>query len=211
VNAQQDILTEFIPKYHVSNFHKKRCNASPRQTYRAINELRNSEIGSGKSLMKLRSLLIRIINRNFELQSKHNHNSSSRMKPLFDLESSSSWMRLGYIKDRQLTIGVIGSFWEPSPKFITLNSNVDTFLSFNKAGFAKAVLDFKVVEIGKKSEIQFETRVYAIDNKSYRKLILYWAFIAPGMWLVRKLWLLAIKKRAEYFQSRLINFQPIKN
>jgi len=42
-----------------------------------------------------------------------------------------------------------------------------------------------------------ETRVYATDPASVRKFARYWRVIYPGSALIRRMWLGAIKRRAE--------------
>jgi len=42
-----------------------------------------------------------------------------------------------------------------------------------------------------------ETRVYATDASTRRRLALYWRMIYPGSALIRRMWLRAIARRAE--------------
>jgi hypothetical protein len=42
-----------------------------------------------------------------------------------------------------------------------------------------------------------ETRIYATDASSRRAFARYWRVIYPGSSLIRRMWLRAIKKRAE--------------
>jgi len=48
-----------------------------------------------------------------------------------------------------------------------------------------------------KCTVTTETRVYATDASSRRRFATYWRLIYPGSALIRRMWLRAVKHRAE--------------
>jgi hypothetical protein len=65
-------------------------------------------------------------------------------------------------------------------------------------GFALASMNFLVEpSIGNSCLVTTETRVYATDSASVSKFGRYWRLIYPGSTLIRRMWLRAIKRRAE--------------
>jgi hypothetical protein len=47
------------------------------------------------------------------------------------------------------------------------------------------------------SRLRTETRIQATDARAKRRFGLYWTFIQPGSALIRRVWLRAVRKRAE--------------
>ncbi len=204
MEKHSSILDTFIPEFHVSNLHKKRCKATSEYTFKAIEQLTFNEIPFTPKLVHLRTLTLRIFKREFNRNLHLQHNQDGIRKAILDLDKSLTWIKLYHHQKKGIVVGFIGSFWNTNPEFITL-VNATEFINFNKVGFAKAVLDFRISEQEPYCEIQLETRVCALDPLSYKKLQVYWALIAPGMWFIRKMWLLALKRKAENFQRHIIH------
>jgi hypothetical protein len=100
----------------------------------------------------------------------------------------------------ELVLGTIGKFWQAtggSPPGRVRTAAY--FLSFDQPDYAKAVMNFAVVDrkyrIG--CRVRTETRIHIPDTRARRKFAAYWFFIRPGSALIRRVWLRAIKKRAE--------------
>jgi len=47
------------------------------------------------------------------------------------------------------------------------------------------------------SDLSTETRVYANNASTTRQFAIYWRLIHPGSDIIRRMWLRAIKRRAE--------------
>jgi hypothetical protein len=193
-------LNVFLPTYHVANYHKKRCDASSQHAFQAIETLSFRDIPFSINLIFIRTLLLKILKREFKEKVKFKHDPKSTGRAILDFKPDSEWLILDHVLHKHIIIGVIGSFWKTSPELISANSSPEEFKRFDKAGFAKAVLCFRIIEHEHYCEIELETKVLALDPKSRKNLRLYWALIAPGMWFIRKMWLLALKKKAEHFQ-----------
>lgn len=89
-------------------------------------------------------------------------------------------------------------FWQlaggPCPR---IDSPQD-FLTFNQPGYAKAVINFYMHVQGNGSTmVSTETRIYAMDAVARGEFAMYRRVVRLGSAVIRKLWLKAIKRRAE--------------
>lgn len=65
-------------------------------------------------------------------------------------------------------------------------------------GFALAAMNFELEDDGPGAcRVTTETRVHATDARSRRLFATYWRTIYPGSALIRRLWLRAVRLRAE--------------
>lgn len=70
--------------------------------------------------------------------------------------------------------------------------------SVPRRGFALAGINFHLEDVGNSETLlTTETRVYATDASTRRKVAAYWRVIYPGSALIRVMWLRAVKQRAE--------------
>jgi hypothetical protein len=92
--------------------------------------------------------------------------------------------------DRELVAGGIGKPWRlrggGGPR-------VDDFRAFGRPGFAKMAMNFRLDG----RTFSTETRVFLTDEAARRAFRRYWIFIRPFSGLIRRVWLRAIKRRAE--------------
>ena len=64
-------------------------------------------------------------------------------------------------------------------------------------GWAKATMNFLIEPRRAGCVVTTETRVHATDARTRRRFRAYWTLIYPGSTLIRRMWLRAIKRRAE--------------
>lgn len=97
---------------------------------------------------------------------------------------------------------VIGTFVMSPPQAKRQPDTPDEFLAITSPGYAKAVMNFRVRESQlAMSVVITETRVWATDERTERKFALYWWTIRLGSGLIRRMWLRAIRRRAERIGS----------
>ena len=78
----------------------------------------------------------------------------------------------------------------------------DEFRTLPAPGYAKAVMNFRVDQSPlAMCVVTTETRVWASDAMTRRKFALYWWTIRLGSGLIRRMWLRAIRRRAERIGS----------
>src|SRR5439155_2417660 len=72
------------------------------------------------------------------------------------------------------------------------------FAEFARPGFCKAAMNFRLRdEGGGWVRLTTETRVLALDASARRRFAAYWRVISPGSAFIRRMWLDAVKRRAE--------------
>jgi hypothetical protein len=72
------------------------------------------------------------------------------------------------------------------------------FIDLRAPGYAKAVMNFRIADAGNGwTQLTTETRVYCTDREALRRFAPYWRVIYPGSALIRRMWLAAIRERAE--------------
>lgn len=120
-------------------------------------------------------------------------------RPIVDLFTRSGFLLLSEEPDRELVLGTIGRYWGLAggvpPRLI---SDAQAFAAFADPGYVKVTCNFFVEDEGVGwSRVVTETRVLGTDSSASRKFALYWRVIYPGSATIRRMWLKAIKRRAE--------------
>jgi hypothetical protein len=94
-------------------------------------------------------------------------------KPILEVAVNSGFRQLSDTPDREIVLGTM-------------------------VGRARAAINFRVEpDGGDASNVTTETRVFAPDARSRLAFAAYWRVIYPGSALIRRMWLRAIKRRAE--------------
>lgn len=60
-----------------------------------------------------------------------------------------------------------------------------------------AAMNFLITPEASGCRVTTETRVFAADAKARRRFALYWFVIRPGSGIIRRMWLRAVKRRAQ--------------
>ena len=67
-----------------------------------------------------------------------------------------------------------------------------------RGSLARAVMNFHAVSVeGGTTRLVTQTRIHASDSVSERQFATYWRLIYPGSAFIRRMWLRAVKERAE--------------
>ena len=178
------LIDEFLPRFDVREHHEIEVQAPSAVTYRAARELDLGGSVPVKALAFVRGIP---------------HMLTGKVRPTasltFDTALKFGFMVLAEEPGSELALGVVGRFWR-------LDSGIrhvapESFVAFDEPGFAKAVMNFRVVEQGTGSHLETETRVLATDESSRRKFRLYWAAIGPFSGYIRHVMLRTIKASAE--------------
>jgi hypothetical protein len=74
----------------------------------------------------------------------------------------------------------------------------EEFKAFHPAPLIKIVMNFRIQDVdASHCRLTTETRVYAAGTQVVRGFATYWRLIYPGSALIRRMWLRAIRLRAE--------------
>ena len=177
-------LDEFAPVYQ---FHEKHTTlvAAPRaRVYEAIKAVEPDEIRGFRTLTAIRTFGRRV--------SPGILNPPAR-EPILQTALRTGFVPLADDPQREIVFGVLmtrGRY----PKHPT----ADDYRGFNQPVSAKATMNFLIEELdATHCRLTTETRIYANDAKAERAVAPYWRTIYPGSALIRRMWLRAIRLRAE--------------
>jgi hypothetical protein len=180
-------IDEFMPEYQFAEFHEIRVHAPPAQVYRAILGVTAREIRLFRILTWIRSP------RRPWKDTEETILSPPADRPILDVATSSGFGWLAREPDRELVVGTL----VVAPRPVDLASPAD-FAALDDPGYAKAVMNFRIEDQGNGwCRLTTETRVFATDASTRRGFAAYWRVIYPGSALIRRMWLRAVRERAE--------------
>ena len=111
------------------------------------------------------------------------------------------WEVLAEVPDRELVVGAVTRPWEPDVTFHAIAP--DQFAAFDEPEFVKIAWTLRVDPIDDQTSIfRTETRAIATDPVARAKFRRYWAFMSPGIALIRRLSLQPLKRDAERRAAR---------
>jgi hypothetical protein len=109
---------------------------------------------------------------------------------------SLGWGVLAEVPDREVVVGSVTRPWEANVIFTALPH--DTFAAFAEPGFVKIAWSLRADPIGAdRCVFRTETRAIATDHVARARFRRYWAFVSPGVALIRRLSLAPLKNKAE--------------
>jgi hypothetical protein len=183
----QTKLDEFMPAYHVSEFHSVRVHAPPDRVWDATKLVTFSDVRIFATLMQIRMMAV-------------GHFSRVRSSDAPILQSMagprSNFLTLAEEDGHELVMGLAGKFWNDHGPAKVVTSQ--EFLGFQVPGCAKAAFNFRVEDLGNGwTRVSTETRGLGVDDEGRRIFARYWRVIYPGSGAIRRMWLNAIRTRAE--------------
>lgn len=184
-------LDQFTPVYQFNEVHSIRVRAPKERVYRAIKEVTADEILLFRTLTWIRRL---------GRSGPESIMNAPEHVPLLEVATRTSFLLLAEEPGREI---VVGTLVAAPPGFRPKNSpTAEDFKALHAPGFAIAAMNFLVEEDGSSACIvTTETRIYATDASARQRFSVYWRVIYPGSALIRRMWLRAIKRRAEAAQA----------
>jgi hypothetical protein len=184
------LLDDFVPYCQFREAHSIRIHAPAEAVFRAVKSVTAREIRFFRLLTWIRSP--RFSRRREDIL------AAPADKPLLEVALRSGFVLLAEDAGRELVFGTILCGRPPG---VTRFSAGD-FLELDRPGFCKAAMNFRLRdEGGGWIRLSTETRVLALDPSARRRFAVYWRVISPGSALIRKMWLEAIRRRAEDARS----------
>lgn len=187
VDPPRTQLDQFVPVYQFSEFHSLRIAASKEKVYAAIKSVTADEIFLFQTLTWIRRL---------GRPGPESILNAPEHKPILDVATKTSFLLLAEEPNHEIVFGtavVVPRGWRPSRR-----PTPEDFKAVHEPGFALAVMNFLVEDAGPGASIvTTETRIYATDASARRRFAAYWRTIYPGSALIRRMWLRAIRDRAE--------------
>jgi len=182
------LIDKFAPESHFREVHRIAVLAPADAALRAIREVTAREIRLFRFLTWLRRV--------------GRPGGESILNPPPDEPILGVALRSGFMElatsPKEIVVGTVVVAPPRGPRPQT----PDEFRTLQAPGYAKAVMNFRVDDSPlAMCVVTTETRVWASDERTKRKFALYWWTIRLGSGLIRRMWLRAIRRRAEKIGS----------
>ncbi len=190
-------LDQFVPAWQFNELHSVRIAAPKDKVYTALKQATADEILFFHTLVWLRRM--------GRPGPESILNPPANM-PLLEIATKTTFLPLAEEPNQEIVVGTLVAAprgWrargERTPEAFK------KLLASQQPGFAVAAMNFRLEDCdampsqaaGPCTLLTTETRVYATDASSRRAFARYWRVIYPGSSLIRRMWLRAVKKRAE--------------
>jgi hypothetical protein len=176
VETPRSRLDGVMPTYHFHEVHTLRVHASPARVLEAVRAVTAGEIRLFRTLTWIRSPRLGRGGRESILNAPAD-------QPILDVALRSGFVALGDEPGREVVFGT--ALWL-GPR------------AANPPRLARTAMNFLVEEDGDGwCRLGTETRVLGTDDGARRRFAVYWRVIYPGSALIRRMWLRAVKERAE--------------
>lgn len=186
------LLDDYLPTYEFNEVHSINIDASADTIMNTLKELPPSEISPiFRILFAVRGLPARLVGDDYPML--------LGAKTLLDQMFDNGFFVLADTKE-EFVFGIIGQPWELSGGKSVVVADPQEFLGFDQPDYAKVAANFFIMPNGEHGDFKVttETRIHVADPKSRRKFARYWRVIYPGSAWIRRMWLKAIKRRAEH-------------
>ena len=184
--GERGLLDEFVPASQFREVHEIRIHAPAEAVFGAVKSVTAREIRFFRLLTWLRSPRL--------TSARENILAAPADRPLLDVALQSGFLLLAEDPPRELVFGTLlcgrlPRVSRPEPR---------DFAEFDRPGFCKAAMNFRLRdEGGGWVRLTTETRVLALDASARRRFAAYWRVISPGSAFIRRMWLDAVRRRAE--------------
>jgi hypothetical protein len=186
ITASDTQLDEFIPVYQFDEVHAVHIDAPPDRVFAAVKAVTANEI-----------LLFRTLTwiRRFGRPGPESILNAPERLPILDVATRSGFLLLAELPAREILVGTIVI----APRDARVERTAASFKALNDPGFAKAGMNFLLEPESSGTRLTTATRVVATDIDATRRFARYWRVIYPGSALIRRMWLRAVKRRAERY------------
>ena len=186
IKSARTVLDRFVPAWQFGEFHTIRVSAPPDRVYRAVKDVTAREIRLFRTLTAIRRLGRRGPESILNAPLDH---------PLIEVATQSGFQWLSDEPD-EIVLGTV--VVAPRGFGATRGLDPSDFGTLRAPGFALAAMNFRIEPAGEGAcLLTTETRVFATDVSARRRFAPYWRTIYPGSALIRRMWLRAVRRRAE--------------
>jgi hypothetical protein len=180
-------LDDWMPHWQIRERHIIPVAAPPEKVFAAIHAVRADDIFLFRTLIAIRRC---------GQTGPESIMNAPEQKPILDVATQTTFVLLAEEPPRELVIGTV--VVAPPKARASGRLTPELFQKKLQPGVALATMNFLVTsdEHGG-STISTETRIYANNRSALRRFAIYWRVIHPGSDIIRRMWLRAIKQRAE--------------
>ena len=178
-------LDRVLPRWQFAEHHELAVDAPAARVYDAMKAIKADEIFLFRTLSWIR--------RGGRKQPESILNVGTR-DPVIEVAVRNGFVSLGDDPPRELVVGTV----VVAPPGHTPPLTARSFDAPFPPGYAVAAMNFVVTSEGpSRTLVTTETRVFATSDEARRRFAVYWRAIYPGSAIIRRMWLRAIKRRAE--------------
>jgi hypothetical protein len=142
------------------------------------------------------SAVVRAIFRARQVALRARPDSQTRRVGLIDETRALGWGVLADLPGREIVMGAVTQPWKGSVTFRAVPP--EDFAGFNEPGYVKIAWTLRADPLGgSESEFITETRATTTDALAREKFRRYWAYVSPGVVLIRKMSLRLVRREAE--------------
>jgi hypothetical protein len=180
------MLDRLIPTPRLLELDHVELAAAPERVWELVRHGNLAPSPAIKALFALRTLPDRLRGKEVDLAIRLDDLESSADRPGFQI--------LAEDPPREFVVGAIGKVWHLEIPFVHVGSAA-AFGSFKDAGFVKVAWAVRITPHGERdSKLEFELRVDATDDASWRKFERYFRLIGPGSHFVRRVLLASLER-----------------
>jgi hypothetical protein len=180
-----DLLDRFMPVYEVAERHHRHVAAAAAVTLAIAGDIDAFDLPVVRAVFRGRELILGA--------------SAANRRPLrglLDEAQSLGWGVLATVPDREIVMGAVTRPWEANVTFRTLPA--DAFRGFDEADYVKIAWTLRADPDGRDASVlRTETRAIATDAGARAKFRRYWSLLSPGIVLIRRVIVDAVKAQAE--------------
>jgi hypothetical protein len=193
------LLDKYLPQWDFTEVHTKRIKASPEAAWRALQQTTLGEIHwFVRFLFFLRGLPEKLVGRTedgFGLKPD---------EPLLGQMLVEGFVKIDEDVPREIVFGLIvpgkiGRVWKKESDLNVTPGSAPEMLAFKDPRFLHVIANFYITEAPETGSVRVstESRTRGLSDNARRSFRPYWWVIRPWSGLIRRLWLNAIKRRAE--------------
>jgi hypothetical protein len=179
------LIDRVMPMYEVTERHETRVAAPATTTFATACELDFRGSPLVRALFRVRRLV---------LEGEDTERPALRIS-LPELQEM-GWRIVAEDPGRELVLGAITQPWVADPRF--RGAPAEEFMTFAEPGYVKLAWTLAAEPAGVDTSVfRTETRVMTTDDEAHRRFRRYWVTFAPGIRLVRRALLRAVRTEAE--------------
>jgi hypothetical protein len=183
--ALSTALDAFVPIYQFSEKHSIEVDAPPELIFASIKGVTAREIRFFRTLTWVRR---------FGRPGPESILNAPPDEPILEVAVRTGFITLADIANRELVVGIV----LVAPRGSTRKRTPSEFNALTQPGVTKGAINFLIEpHAACGCTVTTETRVVATNLSTRCAFAAYWTLIYPGSALIRRMWLRAVKRRAE--------------
>ena len=180
--AAAPLLEQLMPAPDFGERHERAIAADPGRVSAAIRAVTPEDVPLARLLMTMRGISRR---------------TGPSDRPFLEGMTEIGFAEFGDGGPEEMVFGGIGQPWHLSGGESVAVEGAESFSGFDRPGFVKMAMDFRLRPTPAGTDLQTRTWVKATDPASRRRFRLYWLAVRFGSGIIRRSLLGAIARRAE--------------